>query len=222
MGLLERIFGEKEGDVVSTDISGLYEQRIQDMEEKRTLSDNKKLQKAIMDYQDPENTEKREIFVFEEEINNNPDYYLPYYWSATHKFNKGNFEQAKEILIKGIEKCKLKSVLCRRLAEFYFMKGHLENALYWFFTALMASSSDTDFHSYFYLGYIFEAHGMKDASQLARRKGRGIAYRLFYDTAEYSKSKAEKIKTHAVSIKNEKTLKMLKDFYRYEKKNLFI
>jgi hypothetical protein len=223
VGLLEKLLGKQGGDegpVIDIKGKGMYDESIFDMEEKRTLTDVPKLKKAIIEYQEPGNIEKREIFTFEEEKKNYPDFYLPYYWVATYHFDKNNFDQAKDILMEGISKSKMKSVLCRRLAEFYFLKNKFESALYWFFTAIMANKSNVDFHSYMYLGYIFEEHGMKDASNWARRRARGITYRLFYDSAEYSHKKRDKIKQITSLNKNEHTGSLLRDFYRYAKKNI--
>jgi hypothetical protein len=129
-------------------------------------------------------------------------------------------DEAKRVLLEGVKKSNMKSVLCRRLAEMFLEKGKIEDALYWFFTAIMASHTDMDYHSFFYLGYAFDAHGMKKASDWAVRRGRGIAYSMFYETVEYSKDRKEQITNLVLSNKSPKTKKMLDDFYAYARKNI--
>lgn len=220
MGFLEKLMGKREEEPGPVDIKGLYNENVKDIEDTRSMSDSQQMKKAIMDYQDPDNVEKREIFIFEDNRKLFPDFFLPYYWVATYHFDRGNFESAEKVLIEGIEKCRIKSILCRRLAEYYFLKNRLEPSLYWFFTAIMAGDKTMDFHSFMYLGYIFEEHDMKEASQWARRRARGIAYKLFYDAAEYSGRKRDMIKRVAASNKNEKTVCILNNFYRYAKNNI--
>lgn len=225
MGLLDRFMKKKEEDEDTTglpdvDISGLYDAGVKDVEDSRPITEFPGFEKAVMDYQSPENVEKREIFIFEETMKKNPDYFLPYYWAATYHFNKNNFDEAKRVLLEGVRQSKMKSVLCRRLGEMYLEKGKVEDALYWLITAIMAGRTDTDFHSYFYLGYAFDGHGMKKASDWAVRRGRGIAYTMFYEACEYSKDKKEHIIDLVIQNKTLKSKKMMEDFYAYARKNI--
>jgi|GEM_PF-4332554 len=221
MGLLDKLLRkeEKEEEVSSgpVDATGLFEHNIKDTRDVRTINESPQLQEAITDYQDPSNVEKREIFTFDSEMKRTPDFYLPYYWAATYNFDKGNFGEAKKILLDGINCCNIKSVLCRRLGEFYFLQGNVDDALYWFFTTTMADTGNIDFHSYNYLAYIFEVYGMKKASEWALRRVRGISYKLLFQSAEYSTKKKEKIQEIALKSKNERSAKKLSDFYRYAK-----
>ena len=217
MGLLETLTGRRESPV---DITGLFDQNIKDMADTRAAGESPALNKAIMEYQSPDNVEKSEIFTFDSEIRRAPDFYLPYYWAATYNFDKGNFEEAKKILLEGIKNCRIKSVLCRRLGEFYFLKGDVEDALYWVFTTIMADTSSIDYHSYLYLAYIFEVYGMKKAAGWALRRSRGISYKILMEAAEYSPKKKERINSIAQAHKSESIAKKLDSFYRYAKPTL--
>lgn len=215
MGLLDKLMGkgeesESEGPV---DVTGLFDQNIKDTKDARTINESPALSKAIMDYQSPNNVEKREIFTFDSEIRRALDFYLPYYWAATYHFDKGNLEEAKKILLEGIKNCKVKSVLCRRLGEFYFLSGDVERALYWFFNTIMADTGSIDYHSYLYLAYIFEVYEMKKAATWALRRARGISYKLLFEVAEYSPKKKEKVKDIAEKNKSERIVKKLEGFF---------
>ncbi len=199
------------------DIAGLFDQSIKDAADPRTIGESPALNKAIMEYQSPDNVEKKEIFTFDSEIRRAPDFYLPYYWAATYHFDKGNFDEAKKILLEGIKNCRIKSVLCRRLGEFCLQKGDVANALYWFFTTAMADTSSIDYHAYLYLAYIFEVYGMRKAEGWALRRARGISYKILMQAAEYSARKKEKIKGVAEAHKSEAVAKKLDGFYRYAK-----
>jgi hypothetical protein len=219
MGLIDKLMGkeeqgegEGEGPV---ETAGLFDDGIKDTGDTRGINESPELSKAIMDYQSPNNVEKREIFTFDGEIRRAPDFYLPYYWAATYHFDKGNFEEAKKILLDGIKNSKVKSVLCRRLAEFYLQGGDVDNALYWFFTTIMADTGSIDYHSYLYLAYISEAYGLKKISSWALRRARGISYKLLFQATEYSPKKKESIKAMAEKGKSEPIAKKLTDFYWY-------
>lgn len=224
MGLLDKLMGKKEEEEgfkpASVDVTGLFDANIKDQPDKRTISEYPELKKAIMEYQSPENVEKREIFTFDEMVKRVPDYYLPYYWAATYHFDKGNFEEARKILEEGISKSAVKSVLCRRLGEFYYSKGKVEEALYWLFTTVMADTSSIDYHSYLYLAYIYEVYGLKSAERWMLRRSRGIAYKLLFQHAEYSQKKKEKIMHTAAMNKSERIGKKLNDFYVYARSHL--
>jgi hypothetical protein len=197
------------------DITGLFDPNVKDEKDYRNINASPLLQEAIGDYQSMGNVEKREIFIFDSEMKSMPDFYLPYYWSATYNFDKGNVEEAKKILIEGIKKCMVKSVLCRRLGEYSFLKGDVNDALYWFFTAVMSDTGNIDYHSYSYLAYIYEAYGMTKASEWSLRRARGIIYKLLMQSAEYSEDKKKKIIDIAEKNKSDQTAKKLEDFYSY-------
>ena len=217
MGLLDKLMGREE---VTVDVAGLFDGNIKDTKDTRTINDSPKLQEAIADYQDLNNVEKREIFTFDGEMKKAPDFYLPYYWAATYHFDRGNFEEAKKILLDGIKNCAVKSVLCRRLGEFYFLRQDVNNAIYWLFTTIMADTSNIDYHAYLYLAYIYEAYGMKKASSWSLRRARGISYKLIFEGAEYSTKKKENIKNIAAKNTSEQIAKKLDDFYRYGRTTL--
>jgi hypothetical protein len=202
------------------DIAGLFDQSIKDTADPRTVGESPALNKAIMEYQSPDNVEKKEIFTFDSEIKRAPDFYLPYYWAATYHFDKGNFDEAKKILLEGIKNSRIKSVLCRRLGEFCLLKGDVEGSLYWFFTTVMADTSSIDYHAYLYLAYIFEVYGMKKAEGWSLRRARGISYKILMQAAEYSAKKKENIKSIAGAHKSDAVAKKLDDFYRYAKPRL--
>jgi len=216
VGVLDLLLGKHE-EAGPVDVTGLFDQGVKDTADTRTINDSPTLNNAIMEYQSPDNVEKSEIFTFDSEIRRAPDFYLPYYWAATARFDKGNFEEAKKILLDGIKNCKIKSVLCRRLGEFYLLKGDVENALYWLFTTTFADTSNIDYHSYLYLAYIYEVYGMKKAVAWALRRGRGISYKILLQAAEYSIKKKEKIKGIVQAHKSEAIAKKLEDYYRYAK-----
>ena len=184
MGLFDTLLGKNEIEESPRDIEGLYDRTIKDQEDIATVMASPKFKEAINEYQRPENVRRDHVFIFEEERRRVPDFYLPYYWLASYNMDMNNPDMAKSILKEGIERCRIKSVLCRKLAEIYFETNRLEDALYWFFTAIMAGGRDTDFHSFLYLGYIFDEYGMKEASWWARRRARGISYNYFYVAAE--------------------------------------
>ncbi len=217
MGLLDKLIGKGEESGGPVDVAGLFDDGVKDEKDPRNVSDSPALSKAVMDYQSPNNVEKREIFTFDSEIRRAPDFYLPYYWAATYHNDKGNFEEAKKILLEGIKCCKIKSVLCRRLGEFYLDAGDVEKALYWFFTTIIADSGSIDYHSYLYLAYVSEVYGLKNIATWARRRSRGISYKLLFEAAEYSTKKKEKIKGTAEKCRSELIKKKLVDFYRYAK-----
>ncbi len=220
MGLLDKLMGKGEQGEGPVDVAGLFDRGISDTGDPRTVNESPALSKAIMDYQSPNNVEKREGFTFDSEVRRAPDFYLPYYWAATYRFDKGNFEEAKKVLLEGIKNCKIKSVLCRRLGEFYFLKGDVEGALYWFFTTIVADTGSIDYHSYLYLAYISEAYGLKKLTSWALRRARGISYKILMEAAEYSPGKKEKIRGIAEKNKSERIAKKLMDFYRYAKPRL--
>lgn len=221
MGLLDKLMGKEEGEGEGpTDVSGLFDANVKDEKDTRTVNESPELSKAIMEYQSPNNVEKREGFVFDSEMRRTPDFYLPYYWAATYNFDKGNFEEAKKTLLDGIKYTKVKSVLCRRLGEFYLLSGDVDNALYWFFTAAMADTGHIDYHVYLYIAYIAEAYGLKKITAWALRRARGISYKIMFESAEYSARKKENIKGIASKNMNERTVKKLVDFYRYAKPRL--
>ncbi len=219
MGILDQLMGKGESPA-QVDVAGLFDPNIKDVKDARTLNESPALGKAIMEYQSPNNVDKSEIFTFDSEIRRTPDFYLPYYWAATYHFDKGNFEEAKQILLEGIKNCNIKSVLCRRLGEFYFLKGDVDNALYWLFTTVMADTSNIDYHAYLYLAYIFEAYGMKRATNWALRRSRGISYKIMMEAAEYSRKKKEKILGIAQAHKSEAIASKLDRFFRYAKPTL--
>ena len=222
MGLLDRLIGREERSEGEgpADVSGLLDPGVKDTRDTRTVNESPALSKAIMDYQSPNNVEKREGFTFDAEIRRAPDFYLPYYWAATYNFDKGNFEEAKKILLEGIKNSKVKSVLARRLGEFYLLGGDVDNALYWFFTTIMADTGSIDYHSYLYLAYISEVYGLKKITSWALRRARGISYKILLEAAEYSPKKKEKIKGIVEKNKSERIEKKLMDFYRYAKPRL--
>lgn len=216
VGVLDSLLGKKE-DSGPVDVTGLFDQSIKDTEDSRTIGESPALNQAIMEYQNPNNVEKNEIFTFNCEVRRMPDFYLPYYWAATYHFDKGNFEEAKKILLEGIKNCRIKSVLCRRLGEFYILKGDVESSLYWLFTTTFADTSNIDYHAYLYLAYVFEVYGMNKAEGWALRRARGISYKILMQAAEYSAKKKEKIKSIAQAHKSESIAKKLTDYYRYAK-----
>ncbi len=214
MGLLDRLMGRgDEGKQV--DVAGMFDDKLKDEKDARNINESPALSKAIMDYQSPNNVDKLEVFTFESEMRRAPDFYLPYYWAATYHFDKGNFDEAKNILMEGIKNCKVKSVLCRRLGEFYFLRGDVEGGLYWLFTTMMADTGNIDYHACLYLAYIFEAYGMKKAAAWAMRRARGISYKLLMQAAEYSSKKKERIVGIALKNKSEQVAKKLEGFYSY-------
>lgn len=225
MGLLDKLMGKKEEETdtfepASVDVTGQYDIKVRDMADTRTINDFSELQKAIMEYQSPENVEKREIFIFDEAMKSTPDLYLPYYWVATYHFDKGNFDEARKVLADGIAKSKIKSVLCRRLGEFYYSRGMMDDAIYWFFTTIMSDASNIDYHAYLYLGYMYDTYGMKKASQWMRRRAHGIAYKLLFEHIEYSDAKRKWIMSVARTNKNERIVRKLNDLYAYARGHL--
>ena len=221
---MDKLMGKKEEpdtfEPVSVDVTGQYDIKVRDMADMRTINDFPELQKAIMEYQDPENVEKREVFSFGETMKGTPDFYLPYYWVATYHFDKGNFDEARKVLTDGIAKSKVKSVLCRRLGEFYYARGMVEDAVYWFFTTIMADTGNVDYHAYLYLGYICDTYDMKKASQWMRRRAHGIAYKLLFEHIEYSDSKRKWIMGVSRKNQNERIAHKLKDLYVYARGHL--
>ncbi len=222
MGLLDKLMGRKErtGGEGPVDVTGLFDEGIKDEKDTRTVNESPALSKAIMEYQSPNNVEKREGFTFDAETRRAPDFYLPYYWAATYNFDKGNFEEAKKVLLEGIKNSKIKSVLCRRLGEYYLLSGDVDDALYWFFTGAFADTGHIDYHVYLYIAYIAEAYGLKKMASWALRRARGISYKVLFEAAEYSPRKKEKIKGIAEKNKSERIEKKLADFYRYAKPRL--
>jgi hypothetical protein len=220
MGLLDKLMGKEDEAAEIKDVTGLFDPNIKDVKDTRTINESPALNKAIMEYQSPNNVDKREIFTFDSEIRNAPDFYLPYYWAATYHFEKGNFEEAKKILLEGIKNSSIKSVLCRRLGEYYFLSGDVEGALYWLFTTITADTGNIDYHTYLYLAYIYEAYGMKKAAGWMLRRARGISYKLLMQAAEYSAKKKEKILDIAQNKKSENVARKLESFYAYARRNV--
>jgi tetratricopeptide (TPR) repeat protein len=217
MGLLEKLLGKPYHEA-PVDVGDLFDGSIKDTKDTRTIHEIPRLHEAIMNYQSPENVEKREIFTFDDEKRKAPDFYLPYYWVATYHFDKGNFDEAKKVLLEGIRKCNIKSVLCRRLGEFYFLRGDVDGALYWLFTTVLADTGSIDYHSCLYLAYTYEAYGMKKPSVWALRRARGISYKLLMEATEYSAKKKEKILGIAARNRSAGIEKKLAGFYGYAKR----
>ncbi|OPY25686.1 MAG: hypothetical protein A4E28_03013 [Methanocella sp. PtaU1.Bin125] len=218
MGLLELFRGEKP-QAPAIDLREVYDASIKDLPDPRPPAHDQALVKAIKDYLAEDNKWKNEIFRFEEARRREPDFYLSYYWIATHHMDKKNYPQAIDVLKEGIAKCLKKSPLCRRLAECYFWSGDVEKAIYWFCTAVMAGDQ-TDYNVYLYLGYIFQAYGLKKASYWARRRGRGISYQMTYVAMEYLKRDIERITEMVDRHRNERSRRMLEAFYPFAKKKL--
>lgn len=218
MGLLEFFKGEKP-EAPALDLREVYDAAVKDMPDPRPPAHDRALAKAIQEYLAEDNTRKFEIFQFEEARRREPDFYLAYYWIATYHMYKKNYPAAIDTLNEGIAKSRIKSPLCRRLAECYFWSGDLRKAIYWLCTGIMAGDQ-TDYNAYLYLGYICEAHGLKKASEWARRRGRGISYQLTYTAIEYRKSDIDRITTVVDRYKNEQTRRMLEAFYPFAKKKL--
>jgi TPR repeat protein len=200
-------------------MSEVYDASVKDLPEQRTPGFDKALTKAIHDYTEPENVRKTEIFRFEEAKRREPDFYLPYYWIATYNMERKNYQVAVDVLREGIRQARTKSILCRRLGECYFGLKDMEQAAFWFCTAVMAGDQ-TDFHVYLYLGYMYDAYGMKEASYWARRRARGISYQLTYMALEYLKRDMDRIKEVALEHKTDRVKRMLAAFYPFAKKKL--
>jgi len=218
MGLLDTIT-RRESKAPAIDLKEVYDASIRDLPEPRVPGFDKVLSKAIRDYTSPENVRRTEIFQFEEAKRREPDFYLPYYWIATAHMKYKNYPAAIEVLQEGIREARTKSVLCRRLGECYFATGDMEKAACWFCTAVMAGDQ-TDFHVYLYLGYIYDAYGMKEASYWARRRARGISYQLTYLALEYLKQDMDRIKEKALQHRTDRVERMLAAFYPFAKKKL--
>jgi hypothetical protein len=218
MGLLDTITRRKP-EVQAIDLSEVYDASVRDLPEPRFPGFDKALTKAIKDYTEPDNVRKTEIFQFEEAKRREPDFFLPYYWIATYNMSHKNYQPAIDVLREGIEKARTKSVLCRRLGECYFGLKDMEKAAFWFCTAVMAGDQ-TDFHVYLYLGYMYDAYGMKEASYWARRRARGISYQLTYMALEYLKQDMDRIKEVALQGQTERVKRMLAAFYPFAKKKL--
>jgi hypothetical protein len=218
MGLLDIITGHKE-KAPAIDLSEVYDASVKDLPEPRFPGFDEALTKAIQDYTTPENVRKNEIFQFEAARLREPDFYLPYYWVATYNMDHKNYQPAIDVLHEGIEKARTKSILCRRLGECYFWARDMEKAAYWFCTAIMAGDQ-TDYHAYLFLGYMYQAYGMKEASYWARRRGRGISYQMTYLAVEYIKSQIDRIRELAEKGRTEHVTKMLAAFYPFAKKKL--
>lgn len=215
MGLLDLLRGRKD-DLQPIDISEVYDASVKDRHEPRLPNFSPQLVEAIQRYLDRENVRKAEIFVFEQERHRLPDYYVPYYWSATYNMDRKNYDAAKEILKEGIDKCLVKSVLCRRLGECCFWSGDVEQAVYWFCTSIMAGDQ-VDHNAYLFLGYMYDAYGMKKASWWARRRARGISYSMISVAVEYTKPLMERIKSITKEKQSDKIRKMLATFYTHAK-----
>jgi tetratricopeptide (TPR) repeat protein len=218
MGLLDMITKHKP-EVPAIDLSEVYDASIKDLPEPRPPGFDKVLAKAVRDYTASDNVRRTEIFQFEEAKKREPDFFLPYYWIATHHMKYKNYAAVIETLQEGIRQARTKSVLCRRLGECYFSAGDMEKAVYWFCTAVMAGDQ-TDFHVYLYLGYIYEAYGMKNASYWARRRARGISYQMTYMALEYVQQDMERIIEVARQHRTERVQRMLAALYPFAKKKL--
>lgn len=218
MGLLEMITGRKR-DEPAIDMNEVYDVSIKDLPETRFPGFDQALTKAIQDYTTPEAVHRNEIFQFEAARLREPDFYLPYYWVATYHMDHKNYRSAIDVLQEGIAKARTKSVLCRRLGECYLWSGDVEKAVRWFCTAIMAGDQ-TDYHAYLFLGYMFAAYGMKNASYWAIRRARGISYQLTYMALEYIKPTSDRIKEITVQHRTEKAERMLAAFYPFAKKKL--
>jgi hypothetical protein len=212
MGLLEFLHARKERPL-PIPLDQVYDASIKDEPEDRMLVQNRRLADAIQEFQDHEdNPRPQEMFIFEEQRRLQPDYHVPYYWSASYHMKKRNYELAKDVLKAGITQCRGKSALCRRLAECYFCTGDLEQSIYWFCTAIMAGDQ-TDFNPYLFIGYMCDAYGLKKEAYWARRRARGISYTMSYAVLEYVHSDRDKIMDFATVKKTDKAVKMLQAFY---------
>lgn len=218
MGLLENFTGREPGGP-AIEVSEAYDASVRDLPEPRFPGFDKALTKAIKDYTEPENVRKTEIFQFEEAKRREPDFFLPYYWIATYHMEHRNYQVAADVLREGIEKARTKSILCRRLGECYFRLRDMEQAAFWFCTAVMAGDQ-TDYHVYLYLGYMYDAYGMKEASYWARRRARGISYQMTYMALEYLKRDMDRIKEVALQHQTDRVRRRLAAFYPFAKKKL--
>jgi hypothetical protein len=218
MGLLDTIT-RRDARAPAIDLTEAYDASIKDLPEPRVPDFDKALTKAINDYTAPENVRKTEIFQFEEAKRREPDFYLPYYWIATYHLERKNHPAALDVLHEGIDRARTKSILCRRLGECYFRTRDMEKAAYWLCTAVMAGDQ-TDYHTYLYLGYMYDAYGMKEASYWARRRARGISYQMTYMALEYLKQDIDRIKEVALQHRTDRAQRMLAAFYPFAKKKL--
>lgn len=217
MGLLDVLRKEDKGP--SLDLSLVYDRSVVDDPDALLGTQDPALADAIRNYQVPENSQKSEVYTFEEERHLHPDYYLPHYWVATAHMDKKNYPAAVAVLQEGIRQCRVKSVLCRRLGECYLNLGNLEKAIYWFCTAVMAGEKN-DYNSDLYLGYIAEAFSLKKASYWFRRRARGISYLTTYIAIEYTKESIDRIEAIVRQHRSEHALQMLEAFYLHAKKSL--
>ncbi|HMK48069.1 MAG TPA: hypothetical protein VK436_15720 [Methanocella sp.] len=218
MGLLDSLLGRNHRQP-PINIDEVYDVTIRDELEPRLLSHNTKLTNAIQDFLDHGDPERRLIFIFEEARKNEPDYHVPYYWCALCNMKRRNYPAAMTILSEGIEKCKVKSVLCRELAECHFCMEDLEKSIYWFCTSIMAGDQ-TDFNPYLFIGYMGDAWGMNDAAWWARRRARGISYTMSGAATEYIGSDRDRIMALASKKKTDQAVKMLETFYLHASRKL--
>jgi len=218
MGLLDSLLGRNDKPL-PIGLDEVYDATIKDGLEPRLLSHDAVLANAIQDFLDHGDTGRQLIFVFEEARKREPDYHVPYYWCALYNMKGRNYPAAMAILREGIEKCRVKSVLCRELAECYFCTENLEMSIYWFCTSIMAGDQ-TDFNPYLFIGYMCDALGLKDAAWWARRRARGISYTMSGAATEYIGSDRDRIMALASKKKTDRAVKMLSAFYLHASRAL--
>jgi len=59
------------------EIAGLFDHSIKDVADPRVIGESPALNKAIMEYQSPDNVEKKEIFTFDSEVRRAPTFTCP-------------------------------------------------------------------------------------------------------------------------------------------------
>lgn len=137
-------------------VAGCLRPAFEELEEERTWDSDP----SFRDVLDPLNRQDHETAAREAEklVGRFPDLHLGYAWWASALLPLGELEQAREVLLEGLQRSRKKYTLCTKLGELEWKAGDLAEAVYWWVQAVLAQESleryGGDVGSYLHLHYV--------------------------------------------------------------------
>jgi tetratricopeptide (TPR) repeat protein len=96
------------------------------------------------------------------------DFHGIYYWWGSALREMGNLEQARDVLLRGLEVSKSKFPLCEMMARVEWKAGNPEDAVYWWTQAIHGQESIkyyNDESAYLHMAYVAQGVGLQAASK---------------------------------------------------------
>lgn len=179
MGLLERLFGRKQGPAQGGAIASwpvpdpaneedyirsCSEAAFSEEKEERTFRSDPAFQRVL----DPLNSQQYSaaIKAAESLLSRFSDFDLPYKWLASGYRSTDQLQRSQEVLGRGLAKAKRKSILLTEMGETEWRMGNINQAVYCWCQALHCLSSNLiDYNAYLLLGYVAKGCGLSDVEQ---------------------------------------------------------